>query len=231
LQTPPRCGHSSRIPNDGDGSSITRSPHAPSLARSMAAPTFSSRPGRRSRRRLATKGDGRPIAERSAEHVVSAHRRFWSSSSAIRDRNKTQVRRPGFIRDHGAGRGLADPWLRSPSSLAIHNIGSAEGRQHAVEEAPRVLRTGGRLVVVDIMHAADNAQRLTSLGLSDVAQRPLGWRYWYGGPWVARSLGHSTKACRLKARGGVSSPGGVTPSASVSSRPSCPALMPCSGYG
>jgi len=74
------------------------------------------------------------------------------------------------------------------SSLAIHNIGSAEGRQHAVEEAARVLRPGGRLVIVDIMHAADYAQRLTSLGLSDVAQRPLGWRYWYGGPWLAARL-------------------------------------------
>jgi hypothetical protein len=46
---------------------------------------------------------------------------------------------PGSVRDHGAGLGLADPWLRSPSSLAIHNIGSVEGRQHAVEEAARVL--------------------------------------------------------------------------------------------
>lgn len=74
------------------------------------------------------------------------------------------------------------------SSLAIHNIGSAKGRLDAVDEAVRVLRPGGRLAITDIMHGRAYADRLSELGLSDVSLRGLGWRFWYGGPWMATSL-------------------------------------------
>jgi arsenite methyltransferase len=63
-----------------------------------------------------------------------------------------------------------------------------EAKQKAVDEAARVLHAGGRLVIADVMHTADYAQRLSSLGLSEVAERPLGWRFWYGGPWMAARL-------------------------------------------
>jgi arsenite methyltransferase len=71
------------------------------------------------------------------------------------------------------------------SSLAIHNIKSAEERQTAIEEAARVLRPGGRLVIVDILHVGNYARRLPLLGLTEVEQQPLGWRFWYGGPWMS----------------------------------------------
>ena len=74
------------------------------------------------------------------------------------------------------------------SSLAIHNITSGEERQRAIDEAARVLRPGGRLVIADILHAGDYADRLSLLGLSDVQQRSLGWRFWYGGPWMSARL-------------------------------------------
>jgi arsenite methyltransferase len=80
------------------------------------------------------------------------------------------------------------------SSLAIHNIGAAQGRQQAIEEAVRVLGPGGRLVIADIMHSADYARRLSELGLADVSRRGLGWRFWYGGPWMAASLVSATRS-------------------------------------
>jgi arsenite methyltransferase len=71
------------------------------------------------------------------------------------------------------------------SSLAIHNIRSGPARRSAIDEAARVLRPGGHLLIADIQHTGDYAVRLTRLGLIDVTQRPLGWRFWYGGPWMA----------------------------------------------
>lgn len=74
------------------------------------------------------------------------------------------------------------------SGLAIHNIASKSGRQRAVHEAARVMRPGGRLVLVDILHTADYVRWLTEDGLVDVSQRALGWQYWYGGPWMAARM-------------------------------------------
>jgi SAM-dependent methyltransferase len=74
------------------------------------------------------------------------------------------------------------------SSMAIHNLDTDDGRRRAVEEAFRVLRPGGQLVVADIGPAAKYAGWLGGLGAADVVQRPLGWRFWYGGPWVAARL-------------------------------------------
>lgn len=79
------------------------------------------------------------------------------------------------------------------SSLAIHNIPDAAGRSRAIDEAARVLRPGGRVVIADIRAAADYAARLRALGLRDVRTRRLGARFWYGGPWVGTTLVTATK--------------------------------------
>jgi ubiquinone/menaquinone biosynthesis C-methylase UbiE len=68
------------------------------------------------------------------------------------------------------------------SSLAIHNIPSATGRIKAIDEAARVLRPGGRLLIADFRHGRAYAARLHALGLQNVVRRSLGWRFWYGGP-------------------------------------------------
>jgi ubiquinone/menaquinone biosynthesis C-methylase UbiE len=79
------------------------------------------------------------------------------------------------------------------SSLAIHNIHPAPGRLRALDEALRVLRPGGRLVIADINAAPAYRAHLVGRGLSTTL-RPLGWRMWYGGPWVATTLVTTSKA-------------------------------------
>jgi SAM-dependent methyltransferase len=79
------------------------------------------------------------------------------------------------------------------SSMAIHNIRSRAGRDRAMEEAVRVLRPGGRLLIADIWHTRRYRTRLVELGLTDVARHGLGWRLWWSGPWLPTELVTATK--------------------------------------
>jgi ubiquinone/menaquinone biosynthesis C-methylase UbiE len=74
------------------------------------------------------------------------------------------------------------------SSLAIHNIRGTAGHLQAISEAVRVLHPGGRLMIADILHTDQYAERLRQLGMDEVICRRLGWRFWYGSPWVATTL-------------------------------------------
>lgn len=73
------------------------------------------------------------------------------------------------------------------SNMAIHNIGAAAGRERAIDEAWRVLRPGGCLLIADISHTSQYRQRLIALG-ADAECRSLGWRMWWGVPWMSTSL-------------------------------------------
>ena len=75
------------------------------------------------------------------------------------------------------------------SALAIHNISSPEGRHRAIEEAMRVLRPGGRLLIADLWPMA----RTYAAQIGHGTLRPLGPGYWYGGPWFAVTLLHAVK--------------------------------------
>ena len=63
------------------------------------------------------------------------------------------------------------------SSLAIHNISGRAGREKAISEAVRVLRPGGRLMIVDVRATRQYQAQLVKSGMNDVARRWLGWRF------------------------------------------------------
>jgi len=61
------------------------------------------------------------------------------------------------------------------SNFAIHNISGRAGREEAISEAVRVLRPGGRLLIVDVRATRQHQAQLAKLGMHDVARRGLGW--------------------------------------------------------
>jgi SAM-dependent methyltransferase len=83
------------------------------------------------------------------------------------------------------------------SSLAIHNIVDVGGRARALDEAVRVLALDGRLAIVDIHYVTGMyADHLRDRGMEDVQVRSLGWRFWYGGPWLATNVVTARKPSR-----------------------------------
>jgi ubiquinone/menaquinone biosynthesis C-methylase UbiE len=84
------------------------------------------------------------------------------------------------------------------SSLAIHNIEGQQGRGQAVDGAVRVLKPGGRLLIADMMCTRAYAKRLRELGMENVIERHLGWRFWYGALGMATGLVTATKQTDLK---------------------------------
>ena len=62
------------------------------------------------------------------------------------------------------------------SNFAIHNISGRAGREKAVSEAVRVLRPGGRLLIVDVRGTRHHRAQLARMGMTEVARRWLGWR-------------------------------------------------------
>jgi ubiquinone/menaquinone biosynthesis C-methylase UbiE len=79
------------------------------------------------------------------------------------------------------------------SSLAIHNIRGRAGREKAIDEAVRVLRPGGRLLIADVRGTWPHQAQLAKIRMNDVARRWLGRRFWWGGPWAATRLVTATK--------------------------------------
>ncbi len=80
------------------------------------------------------------------------------------------------------------------SNVAIHNIRGRRGRARAIDEAIRVLRPGGRLLVADLANTGAYSRRLVELGMAGIGRRSLGWRMWWGGPWRATYLVTATKS-------------------------------------
>lgn len=73
------------------------------------------------------------------------------------------------------------------ASLAIHNIPTRDGRRQAIAEAVRVLAVGGSILIVDIRRTTEYRDDLTTTGLTVAKPESLGWRGWWGGPWMATS--------------------------------------------
>jgi ubiquinone/menaquinone biosynthesis C-methylase UbiE len=82
------------------------------------------------------------------------------------------------------------------SSMAIHNLNPAR-RNRAVDEAVRVLRPGGHLMIADLFATPQYPTHLARRGMIDIGCRGLGWRMWWSGPWLPTHLVTATKpACR-----------------------------------
>lgn len=70
------------------------------------------------------------------------------------------------------------------SSLAVHNVDRhgpprSPERRLAVDEAVRVLKPGGRLVIADLFFVPEYAELLRQLGMVDVRRASPGWRLWF----------------------------------------------------
>jgi SAM-dependent methyltransferase len=79
------------------------------------------------------------------------------------------------------------------SNVAIHNIKGRSGRERAIEEAVRVLRPSGRLLIADLWATGLYRNHLMQLGMIHVGRRRLGWRMWWTGPWLPTHLVTATK--------------------------------------
>jgi SAM-dependent methyltransferase len=62
------------------------------------------------------------------------------------------------------------------SSLAIHNVPDAAGREGAIREIARVLRPGGRVAILDLRATSDYALALEDNSLVDVARSRRSFR-------------------------------------------------------
>jgi SAM-dependent methyltransferase len=78
------------------------------------------------------------------------------------------------------------------STIAIHNVDRL-GRDKAIEEAVRVLRPGGRLMIADLLATRQYIARLKKLGMTNVERTNLGWRMWWTGPWLSTRLVTASK--------------------------------------
>jgi arsenite methyltransferase len=79
------------------------------------------------------------------------------------------------------------------SNLAIHNLPNDHARRSAVDEAVRVLRPGGHLVIADLALTRQYATRLDECGMADVRRQDLGWRAWWGVPFIRTHAVTATK--------------------------------------
>jgi arsenite methyltransferase len=72
------------------------------------------------------------------------------------------------------------------SCVAIHNIYSADGRSQAIREIARVLKSGGRALIVDIRHHREYAATFRAHGCPDVRRVGSVLSRWF---WTALTIG------------------------------------------
>jgi len=63
------------------------------------------------------------------------------------------------------------------SSLALHGIGSRRERNEAVKELIRVLKPGGQMALLDILHTSEYVSVMEAAGMTDVKKSPMKFLY------------------------------------------------------
>jgi arsenite methyltransferase len=93
------------------------------------------------------------------------------------------------VLDLGSGRSavllMAAKLVPRGTAVAIHNLPDNDARRAAIDEAVRVLRPGGHVVVADLGFTRFYANRFRQCGMVDVRRQDLGWRAWWGLPFLS----------------------------------------------
>ena len=66
------------------------------------------------------------------------------------------------------------------ASLSLHNVKPKQARRQALTEALRVLKPGGRLVIIDIEHSGEYRRALATLGVQKIEVTNAGLDGVYG---------------------------------------------------
>ena len=81
-----------------------------------------------------------------------------------------------------------DTFDLATAGMSIHNVKTAKGRDSAIREAIRVVKPGGKLLIVDIEKVTEYKKTLDALGVTKTTDAPAGWRMWWSGPWVSTRI-------------------------------------------
>ncbi|MBB1085921.1 class I SAM-dependent methyltransferase [Limosilactobacillus fastidiosus] len=74
------------------------------------------------------------------------------------------------------------------SAFTFHSVTPAINRGRAIQEAVRVMKPEGILVIVDFGDLQQYRQLLNNLGFQNVRIIPTGMDGWWGGPWLKTSV-------------------------------------------
>lgn len=79
------------------------------------------------------------------------------------------------------------------TSFALHNLKTKAQRKQALQEALRVLKPGGKLLIIDLIFGKEYQTALTDMGVSQTICRGAGFNGWWGGPWMMTTIVTATK--------------------------------------
>lgn len=71
---------------------------------------------------------------------------------------------------------------------ALHNVTPAIQRGRALQEATRVLKATGTLVIIDTKYMDEYQQVLANVGFDNVQVVKTGFNGWWGGPWITTKV-------------------------------------------
>jgi arsenite methyltransferase len=109
-----------------------------------------------------------------SEEDQSGNRPEETAENAIREGVADRVEiKTGDARELPFGADFFDAVV---STMTLHNIRESRGREQAVREMVRVLRPGGRIVIVDMGKTDEYAATLSAAGLLGVERGPRVWR-------------------------------------------------------